>query len=457
MRLHDLTTPQPINEVNMSPTGLAKLTSSINALAGMEFELIIPFKPINLRKVPTSIDHICETFAPYVSTAQLEELRLDLEASYSDYLDDILLNSWESKEMTALARYFASVEKLSGDELDDAVENAIYDRTDQYYEVRDTWMKKTAAHNKLEESWIDASGFDSMRAVYLTYKIPLISGPGSPLFDEKNRDSFSAAVGKPVRLSSGYHRAIRTVASYIMEPDSSLKGNNGEPGIEFISPPQPIASMIEDLYKVAKWMKTVGAYTNDTTGLHINVSVPNYSIENLDFIKLVLLVGDHYVLNAFNRMANTYAKSALDVIKSNISTSPASAGLLLHKMKSELNATASKLVHAGITNKYTSVNVKTKWVEFRSPGGNWLNDVESGKIENTLLRFVVALDAAVDPEKYKAEYAKKLYKLLSSAQPEMHNVIQLLANYAANGTTDPATVRSILQQSAAARAASPTI
>jgi hypothetical protein len=35
------------------------------------------------------------------------------------------------------------------------------------------------------------------------------------------------------------------------------------------------------------------------------------------------------------------------------------------------------------------------------------------KIESTLLRFVVALDAAIDETKYKEEYAKKLYKLLS--------------------------------------------
>lgn len=457
MRLRDLTTPQPINEVNMSPTGLAKLTSSINALAGMEFELIIPFKPINLREVPTSIDHICKTFAPYVSTIQGEELRLELEDSYADYLDDILLDSWESKETIALTRYFSSVEKLSGDALDDAVEDAIYNSTSQYYEVKHTWMKKTAAHNKLEESWLSESGFDSMRAVSLTHRLQLITGHGSALFDEKHRDSFSAAVGKPVRISSGYHRALRTVASYIMEPDISLKGSKGEPGIEFISPPQPITKMIEDLYKVSNWAKTTGAYTNESTGLHINVSVPNYSRENLDFIKLVLLIGDHYVLTAFDRMTNKYAESALNIIKNNIKTNPASASMLLDKMKSDLNASASKLVHSGITDKYTSVNVKDKWVEFRSPGNNWLADVDNGKIENTLLRFVVALDAAVDPEKFKVDYSKKLYKLLASSNPEMHNVIQLLANYAASGTTDPSAVRSILQQSAAARTANPTI
>jgi hypothetical protein len=70
-------------------------------------------------------------------------------------------------------------------------------------------------------------------------------------------------------------------------------------------------------------------------------------------------------------------------------------------------------------------------VEFRSPGGDWLSDFEDGKVENTLLRFVVALDAAVDETKYKEEYAKKLYKLLAPAVGEGDDTMKYFAQYAA--------------------------
>jgi hypothetical protein len=46
-----------------------------------------------------------------------------------------------------------------------------------------------------------------------------------------------------------------------------------------------------------------------------------------------------------------------------------------------------------------------------------------------LLRFVVALDAALDPQKYRQEYLKKLYQLL---QPKSQNdITSYFAQYAA--------------------------
>jgi hypothetical protein len=81
------------------------------------------------------------------------------------------------------------------------------------------------------------------------------------------------------------------------------------------------------------------------------------------------------------------------------------------EMRKGLSVEAAKLIHSGNTSKYVSINTKEGYIEFRSPGGDWLNE-DIPKLENTLLRFVVALDAACDPQKYRTEYLKKLYKLL---------------------------------------------
>ena len=257
-------------------------------------------------------------------------------------------------------------------------------------------------------------------------------------------DEFSRMIGKPVNTSERYHGATREAGHYVVEPDGSLEpDDSSDGGLEFVSPPMPIDEMLSDFNKVVAWAKKTGCYTNDSTGLHINVSVPDFSREKLDYVKLALLLGDEYVLREFGREGNTFAKSALKQVKDNIRENPDSAKTLLDKMKSGLSDIASKIIHSGATAKYTSINTKDGYIEFRSPGGDWL-DEDIPKIENTLLRFVVALDAAVDPQKYRKEYLTKLYKLLSPSK-DSTDTIQYFAKYAA-GELPKAALRSFVKQ-----------
>jgi len=104
---------------------------------------------------------------------------------------------------------------------------------------------------------------------------------------------------------------------------------------------------------------------------------------------------------------------------------------------------ASKAIHSGITDKYTSINTKSGHIEFRSPGGDWLDD-NFDKIENTLLRFTVAMSAALNPEAYREEYQKKLYKLLTQDQ-KGSDTIRYFADYVA-GKIPRAALRSFVKQ-----------
>jgi hypothetical protein len=94
--------------------------------------------------------------------------------------------------------------------------------------------------------------------------------------------------------------------------------------------------------------------------------------------------------------------------------------VLFKKLKDNLETMASKVVVQSYgtsevkfgpltqrIGKFTSINPKDNRVEFRGPGGDWLGQ-NFDKIEETLYRTVVALDAATDPEKYRKEYLKKL-------------------------------------------------
>jgi hypothetical protein len=108
-----------------------------------------------------------------------------------------------------------------------------------------------------------------------------------------------------------------------------------------------------------------------------------------------------------------------------------------------MDSLATKAIHSGTTAKYTSINTKDGYVEFRSPGGDWLGD-NFDLIEPTLLRFVVALDAAIDPEKYRQEYQKKLYKLLT-ADSKDDSTIRYFVDYVA-GKIPKAALRSFVKQ-----------
>lgn len=218
---------------------------------------------------------------------------------------------------------------------------------------------------------------------------------------------------------------------YTVETDGSLEGDeDNETGLEFVSPPLPLAQLLADTEKIRAWAKSRGAYTNDSTGLHMNVSVPDTSTAKMDYIKLALLLGDERVLSEFGRSANTYARSALGKIRDILKKKPEAVQQVMAKMREHMEALATKVVHSGETEKYTSINTKGNYVEFRGPGGDYLGDNWS-LVAPTLMRTVVALDAAMDPGKYRQEYQKKLYKLLDSSQERLAspNVNKLLSLY----------------------------
>ena len=264
---------------------------------------------------------------------------------------------------------------------------------------------------------------------------------------QRAADSLKKALGREVHVA-GYHGGDRSKQYkelfYIAEPDGSLRAGLGQDDIEFISPPLSIDEMLGDLDKVIAWARTNGCLTGKKyqTALHMNVSVPGYNRSKLDYVKLALLVGDQHVLDKFDRLIVTgstnWAKSSLGIIVDTIKRNPFEAKQALDRMRSHMEDGANKSLYGGNSDKYESINAQRNRVEFRSPGGDYINDytADPGKFTNTLLRFVVALDAACDPEKYKKEYQTKLYKLLMKGIPEQSaDTVKYFVQYIAGGST----------------------
>ena len=258
------------------------------------------------------------------------------------------------------------------------------------------------------------------------------SGTGSRSWDEIG-DSLNGVVDMPVKVSSGYHNATRKEGLWIIEPDSSLEPDDSDDmGLEIVSPPMPLLVALEKLQAVTDWANsdTGNAYTNGSTGLHMGVSVP-FKGGDVDYLKLILFLGDEYVLQKFGREANTYCKSAMSKFKENIKGGRADPAGALKLMQHGLLELAHKEIQKGVGDgKYTSAHIQNGYIEFRSAGGDWLaeENADPEVLQNTMLRFARAMSLAANPSEERREYAKKLYKLVA---PEGDSEFALFSQFAA--------------------------
>ena len=452
-----ITEAEQLDEINMSPRALNKATKSIDALAGMEFEMIVPNveggdydgneePDYDSDEGTYSIQGIVDFFddGDYNSRSDIRSLRERLYNDYQEWLDTKISTAWDDEGFDFFTDWVAN--NIDGADINDwfkrdadhdITKSDVLDyanhlwgqdssaKTDAYDEFRDDQMEDSEFD---QAHWLDDEGLGLMSDIEDNYGISWphwrYSGGGGVYSIESVADSFKQAIGRPVEWGDDYHNVDRDTAfdsgAYIVEPDGSLEPNSSnDRGLEFISPPLPLDEIAKDLKKVKAWGIKNNCYTSkrNKTGLHINVSVPGLDkdMKNLDFVKLALLLGDKYVLSEFGRLSSSYAKSAYNIVMKNIRDRPESAEALLDRMRENLSKAASRIIHNAKTEKYTSINVKDGYIEFRGPGGDWLDD-NFDKIQQTIERFVVATDAAVHPEKYRQEYLKKLHRALTGTE-----------------------------------------
>lgn len=477
MRYTDITlTEDELLEIKMSSSNLRKEAAKTGALAGMEFEMIVPnteggddedLEPdYDMDERCRSIQDAYDFFydGDFNGRRDVERLREKMQEDYFEWLDDKISSDWDRGGEEYILEWVKNnvdedewnPDDLVGDAKDEALEeyaaNIHADSNSRAYESAYEEFREENQESYDESDWLDDADLRRMSEVENAYSMSWPhwrSQGGGEASIEDVAQEFENAIGRDVRASDSYHsgstlRPSPTQIRYVVEPDGSLEGDNpGDRGLEFVSPPLPLDEILSDLNKVKQWAKEYGCYTNDSTGLHINISVPNYDRTKLDFVKLALLMGDKYVLDLFGRAGNTYAKSALDIVKRHVRDNPEGAEELLNKMKGNLDGLATKAIHSGITSKYTSINTKEGHIEFRSPGGDWL-DQNFDQIENTLLRFTVAMSAALNPEAYRQEYLTKLYKLLSENN-KGDDTIRYFSDYVA-GKIPRAALRSFVKQ-----------
>ena len=463
---------QSLFEINMSPRSLEQLAAKISARAGLEFEMIVPNAENtdsdgNESEPDYDTDESCYDIDDAVrffhdggfnSHGDVRRLRDSMMEDYHEWFTDKLSDSWYEDGEEYLREWIKhNVDEgewndpdIGGPDADadtrlDIFANDAWKNESSYYDDAREEFEQERGDDLGQSEWLEDAGL--YRMIDIEDRYPIIwphwnnvdNGGGGRTVAEV-ADSFDNYLGRGVKVG-GYHDVDRNTSAYIVEPDGSLDPDDSDDtGLEFVSPPLSIPEMIADLKKVADWAEAEGCYTNRSTGLHMNISVSNFNRDNIDYIKLAVLCGDEYILKEFGRMSNTYCASAISKVRDRIKQDPAQAQALLDQMRSHLQQGADQAVesttrniHPNYTQKYTSINLKDNRIEFRSPGGDWLGEYrkDPGKLVNTMLRFVVALDAALDPEKYRKEYLTKLYKLLNpkGQRDEYGDMIEQFARY----------------------------
>jgi hypothetical protein len=224
------------------------------------------------------------------------------------------------------------------------------------------------------------------------------------------------AFGRNVRVFTEYHEENKNLNDWYIEPDGSLTTDNSSDGAaEIVSPPMPAAEAMTALKNFYGLANQLNLYTNNTTGLHINVSIPG----NLDILKLAMFLGDQYILQQFGRQNSSYAKSAEREIKAG------AAERLTKTQNNGLNLKALERMAKEATSGHTaSISNNGEYISFRHVGGNYLKDY--AKIANAVGRFVRAMIIASTPSAYAKEYQTKLAKIQSSNAPIENDLVTML-------------------------------
>jgi Putative amidoligase enzyme len=500
MRYNEFLSEDELFEINMSPNNLTKLVKEIpGAMVGLEFEMIVPDISVdddggNNGENDYDMDERCDDIDDVVDFFQrgnggdynsADRLRDRLREDFYEWVSEASSEAWgevassevrdwlennTSIKEDAMQEYRDENPDADDDEVDAAGESAFeaaYDEAmdeawgNTHYDSAHEQWRDDYESDLSERDWLRNQGYHYMSDIEGNYDETYWPYQHESSSDNEDLATIAAeieqATGRDVQSAAGYHDISRgdqaSEGFYILETDGSLRPSSGsDAGLELVSPPLAIGEMMEEIKKIADWAKSRGCYTgkSNKTGLHMNVSVPNYSRSKLDFVKLALLLGDNHVLKEFDRyvvQGTNYAQSSFDLLAKSLKNNPDKAKKMMEAMKGHFDAAASKAIHSGATDKYTSINTKDNRVEFRGPGNDYLSMFEANpnKLLAPMMRMVVALEAACDPEKYRQEYQKKLYKLLSSSV-KSKDLLEIFTNYAAGKGMPDSAFKSFLRQ-----------
>jgi len=248
--------------------------------------------------------------------------------------------------------------------------------------------------------------------------------PGYTKASEAIKPVLKSTMGSKVVIFRDRHDDTKKLDRWYIEPDGSLSPNEqGDACVEIVGPPEAPNKALDSLKKFFGMAQQLKFYTNESTGLHINVSIP----EDVDVLKLAVFTGDQYVLQQYGRLENSYSRSVTRDIGNRDNQLRLSRGLTQtsagrgknvfgnEKISSELKLQFIQKIAQDISSSHSASisSENKKYISFRHTGGDYLTDYQG--IVNVVGRFVRAMVIAADPTAYRNEYLAAVAKLAAPA------------------------------------------
>ena len=378
--------------------------------------------------------------------AQVQNTREDVERAVQEMMEDYSEKSYEKYEedykggtdWTEQMRYTLDKQGIDSEDVDGIINDPTSDEYQEAdYEVRDEYVSNE--EYSIEEYYADRR-MKTYRDFYNQYA-NYINWPYSGVSLEDLADRFADKFGVTTKALEAYHDEDKEPGIWYFEDDPSIQAPTGWTRVELTSPYPgiPYRQAVDMLEKTLDWARSSGAKTgkNLNTGFHISVSNPQL-MDHLDYVKLILLGGDNRVLDDFDRRIvapgeMNYAVSSLEKIYKTASSDRISRDQILDAFRKGIQtpafaAASSTLLHVG--DKYSSVNIKGKYIEFRSAGGDIMDRFDDLKL--AMLQFMRSFIIAADPNAMVEEYHAKLGKLMARTIKQTGNEgFDLFQQYAA--------------------------
>lgn len=178
---------------------------------------------------------------------------------------------------------------------------------------------------------------------------------------------------------------------------------------EILTPPQPVVKTISDMKRLFSLFDENNIETNNACGLHINIGTWGEEYNSVDWLKFMVVLNSKFVLKEFGRSNNMFATDRLRDITISLKHNDVN---LYNTSVQDINSfVLSKLDKMSAINFQKLVNIpNNRYIEVRAAGGADYHK-NPDKIEKLIKRIIRSLEIASDPNAYKNEYLKILFKL----------------------------------------------
>ena len=353
-------------------------------------------------------DYINEFVENNLSESEIE----DYKEERLEGMDDDQKEEYEDWDFMAWGREL--VEEQYEDDLEEYLAEDIRDNGEAYDEARDMAERDHDIDDWARDEYGSWANLFSDFGYYLSNPDGGggVDAVANEVYDWVNDNSAFKDIE-----SGEYHSGYgANQTNWRVETDSSIEADYGT-GAEIISPVyETPRKMMEEMKSLFKWLESQDVETNSSTGLHVTMS---YNVEpygqDVNSTKLAILLGDKYLLSTFGRESNSYARSQYDNLLKAAERLKANPEDITNIKKVE------DILSRGLSqNKFSSIHFKddkdretqNQLIEFRIGGGDDYH-TQFDTVAKAVVRFATTLHSAYDPELYKSEYIKALYRLIN--------------------------------------------